>query len=60
VRIQRLVDTVASPSAVIIDEAVKQMTMTIGLVTTAVTDESGKYVGDFRRSLVGFTGTTLE
>jgi hypothetical protein len=60
VRIQRLVDAVASPGAVIIGEAVKQVTMTMGLAAAAVTGKAGKHVGDFRSGLVGFTGTPLE
>jgi len=60
VRIQRLVNAVASPGAVVIGEAVKQVAMAMGLVTATVTRQAGKYVGDFRRGLVGFAGTALE
>jgi hypothetical protein len=56
VRIQRLVDTVASSSAVIIGEAIKQVAMSIGLVAAAVAGEAGKHVGDLCRGFISFAG----
>jgi hypothetical protein len=60
VRIQRLIDAMASPGAMIISKAVKQMTMTMGLITAAVTSKTGKHVRDFRSRLVGLTSPPLK
>ena len=59
-RVQRLVNAVASPGAVVIGEAVKQVAVAVGLVTATVAGQAGKHVGYFRRSLIGFAGTPLK
>jgi len=60
VRIQRLAETVASPSAVIISEAIKQVTMSVRFVAAAVAGEAGKHVGDLRRGFVSFAGLSTK
>jgi hypothetical protein len=60
VRIQRLVYAVASPSAVIIGEAIEQVTMSVRFFTAAVAGEASKHVGNLCRCFISFASLSTK